>query len=174
MSLRASRHLFNALLRRLTRAPARFFDTTPVSRILARFTKDMETIDSALQSSGRACITGVLRFAASFAVMLYEVPSFAPFALFIAWLYVRIAPPYIRASRDLRRLESTHLSPLFSGFDELHRGIIHVRAFGMERRYQEAFFLKVSKAPIASYTRSADTSLYSCRSTLSSHLTMPM
>ena len=143
-SLQASRSLFLALLRRLTRAPARFFDVTPIGRILNRFTNDISTIDNALQSSVRNCLTGVLTFFASFAVMLFIVPAFTPFSIVIAWLYIRLAPPYIRASRDLRRLESVSLSPAFAGFDELLRGIIHVRAFGMETRYQDTFYKRVS------------------------------
>ena len=47
------------------------------------------------------------------------VPSFLPFAFIIAYLYIRLAPAYILASRDLRRLELTSLSPTFAGFDEL-------------------------------------------------------
>jgi ABC-type multidrug transport system fused ATPase/permease subunit len=144
ISIRASRFLFDALLQRLTRAPVRFFDTTPIGRILNRFTTDINTIDDALQSSARDCLFGILNFLVSFGVILYVVPSFAPFAVFIAWLYIRLAPPYIRASRDLRRLESVSLSPAFAGFDELLRGIVHIRAFAMESRYQETFYARVS------------------------------
>ncbi|PPQ69785.1 hypothetical protein CVT26_014173 [Gymnopilus dilepis] len=144
-SLQASRRLFIALIQRLTRAPARFFDVTPIGRILNRFTTDINTIDNALQASARTCLGGVLNFIASFGVILFVVPTFAPFALFIAWLYIRLAPPYIQASRDLRRLESVSLSPAFAGFDELLRGIIHIRAFGMESRYQDSFYAKVDK-----------------------------
>ncbi|KAJ7103247.1 P-loop containing nucleoside triphosphate hydrolase protein [Mycena belliarum] len=144
-SLQASRSLFLSLLRRLTRAPARFFDVTPIGRILNRFTTDINTIDGALQNSARQCLSGVLNFIASFIVILAVVPTFGPFALCIAWLYIRLAPRYVRASRDLRRLESVSLSPAFAGFDELLRGIAHVRAFGMEQRYQDNFYLKVDK-----------------------------
>ncbi|KAF7337494.1 P-loop containing nucleoside triphosphate hydrolase protein [Mycena sanguinolenta] len=144
-SLQASRSLFLSLLRRLTRAPARFFDVTPIGRILNRFTTDINTIDGALQNSARACLSGVLNFIASFSVILAVVPTFAPFALFIAWLYIRLAPSFVRASRDLRRLESISLSPAFAGFDELLRGITHVRAFGMEQRYQDRFYARVDK-----------------------------
>ncbi|KAG6842469.1 hypothetical protein C0991_007599 [Blastosporella zonata] len=144
-SLKASRSLFISLLERLTRAPARFFDITPIGRILNRFTTDINTIDGQLMNSARACISGILNFLASFTVILVVVPSFAPFALFIAWLYIRLAPPYIQASRDLRRLESISLSPTFAAYDELLRGISHVRAFGMEQRYQNQFYGKVDK-----------------------------
>src|SRR6266540_1084821 len=107
-----------------------FFDTTPIGRILNRFTTDINTIDDALQRSARDCLAGILNFLVSLGVILYLVPSFVPVALFIAWLYIRLAPQYVRASRDLRRLESISLSPALAGFDELLRGIAHIRAFG--------------------------------------------
>ncbi|KAI0636054.1 P-loop containing nucleoside triphosphate hydrolase protein [Trametes polyzona] len=144
-SLQASRSLFVAMLQRLSRAPARFFDVTPIGRILNRFTSDINTVDHALHASGRAALSGMLNFIISFSVIISVVPSFAPFALFIAWLYIRLAPSYVRASRDLRRLESVSLSPAFAGFDELLRGLPHVRAFGMEERYQDRFYKRVDK-----------------------------
>lgn len=144
-SLQASRSLFVSLLNRLSKAPARFFDVTPIGRILNRFTSDINTVDGALQNSARAALSGILNFLASFGVIMVVVPTFAPFALIIAWLYIRLAPQYVRASRDLRRLESVSLSPAFTGFDELLRGLAHVRAFGMEARYQDGFYKKVDK-----------------------------
>ncbi|KAJ3988444.1 P-loop containing nucleoside triphosphate hydrolase protein [Lentinula detonsa] len=144
-SLQASRSLFLELMNSLVRASSRWLDTTPIGRILNRFTTDINTIDGALQNSARNCLGGVLNFLASFMVILVVIPTFAPFALFIAWLYIRLAPPYIRASRDLRRLESISLSPAFAGFDELLRGLAHIRAFGMEKRYQNNFYNKVDK-----------------------------
>lgn len=144
-SLQASRSLFIAMLQRLSRAPARFFDITPIGRILNRFTSDISTVDHSLQSSARAALSGTMNFIISFGVIISVVPSFAPFAIFIAWLYVRLAPSYVRASRDLRRLESVSLSPAFAGFDELLRGLPHVRAYGVEERYQDRFYKRVDK-----------------------------
>lgn len=142
-SLQASRSLFTAMLVRLTRAPSRFFDVTPIGRILNRFTSDINTVDSALQASARAALAGGLTFCASSLFIVWIIPQFGPFALVIAWLYIRLAPTYIQASRDLRRLESVSLSPAFAGFDELLRGLSHVRAFAMEQRYQDRFYQRV-------------------------------
>ncbi|PKC07157.1 P-loop containing nucleoside triphosphate hydrolase protein [Rhizophagus irregularis] len=47
-SLQASKKLYNQLLVRVIKAPLRFFDTTPIGRILNRFSKDFEIIDSIL------------------------------------------------------------------------------------------------------------------------------
>ncbi|OBZ72651.1 ATP-dependent bile acid permease [Grifola frondosa] len=121
-SLQASRALFVAMLQRLSGAPSRFFD-----------------------GSARQALSGALNFVASFLVIIWVVPMFAPFAIIIAWLYIRLAPSFVRASRDLRRLESISLSPAFAGFDELLRGLPHVRAFGMEERYQDRFYSRVDK-----------------------------
>ena len=142
-SLQASRTLFQRMLRRLCHAPSRFFDITPVGRILNRFVSDIGAVDGAVNNSARGALAGVLSFITSFGVIVWVVPFFTPVALFISWLYVRLAPPYVRTSRDLRRLESISLSPAFAGFDELLRGLIHVRAYGFEQRYQDRFYKRV-------------------------------
>ncbi|KIJ32692.1 hypothetical protein M422DRAFT_52742 [Sphaerobolus stellatus SS14] len=137
--------LFRAMLFRLCRAPIRFFDVTPLGRVLNRFVTDFGTIDGALNDSVRRTLAGILTFVSSFGVIVVLVPSFLPAALFIAYLYVRLAPAFILASRDLRRLELTSLSPTFASFDELLHGLAHVRAFAMEARYQDQFYKKVDR-----------------------------
>jgi ABC-type multidrug transport system fused ATPase/permease subunit len=102
-------------------------------------------VDGSLQNSARGAIGGTLNFLISSIVIIWVVPSFAPVALILSWFYIRIALPYIQASRDLRRLESISLSPAFAGFDELLNGLPHIRAFAMEERYQESFYKKVDK-----------------------------
>lgn len=144
-SINASRLLFLKMLSRVSRAPTSFFDRTPIGRILNRFTADIGAVDNALLVSVRSALVGTVAFVASFGVIVLVVPRFAPFALAIAAVYIKLAPPYVKASRDLRRLESVFLSPAFSGFDELLHGLIHVRAFGREMDFQERFYTVVDK-----------------------------
>lgn len=47
-SLRASNRLFLGLLQSVCHAPLQFFEVTPISQIISRFNKDMETIDSSI------------------------------------------------------------------------------------------------------------------------------
>ncbi|KAG8930351.1 hypothetical protein FRC00_001199 [Tulasnella sp. 408] len=136
-SLNASRTLFSATLDRVSRAPTSFFDRTPIGRILNR----RRSPDAKFPES----YIGNYRFLASFGVIILVVPRFAPFALVIAAVYIKLAPSYVKASRDLRRLESVFLSPAFSGFDELLHGLIHIRAYGMEMAFQERFYNIVDK-----------------------------
>ena len=102
-------------------------------------------MDGKLHNSARDAIGGMLNFLISSFVIVWVVPNFAPVAVILAFFYIRIALPYIRTSRDLRRLESISLSPAFSGFDELLNGLPHIRAFAMEERYQESFYKKVDR-----------------------------
>lgn len=142
-SLEAGRSLFKGMLLRLIRAPSRFFDVTPLGRILNRFTADMSIIDSQVLSTSRTAISGITIFVSSFLFIVIIIPQFTPLAILISYLFFSLSPRYVRASRDLRRLESVATSPAFAGFDELLRGIAHIRAFGMEREYQDTFYKKV-------------------------------
>jgi ATP-binding cassette, subfamily C (CFTR/MRP), member 1 len=44
-SLRISKNIFQGLLKVVLRAPMWFFDITPLGRIIARFTSDMDKVD---------------------------------------------------------------------------------------------------------------------------------
>ena len=66
----------------------------------------------------------------------------------------------------------TSLSPAFAGFDELLRGITHVRAFGMEQRYQDRFYDKVIVCLDSVNTGRTDSLVTHPRETSSSPLIM--
>lgn len=51
MQVRAAVNLHNALLDKVLRLPVSFFDTNPSGRVLNRFTRDTEVMDSVLPLS---------------------------------------------------------------------------------------------------------------------------
>ncbi|KAG8689189.1 hypothetical protein FRC11_003875, partial [Ceratobasidium sp. 423] len=134
-SLRASKHLFNELLRTIVYAPIRYFDITPAGRILNRFGRDVQTVDSSLSASLRNCSHWLATFFAGLLTVSVILPPFLLPAAIIAWLYYLIALKYVRTARDLKRMESNSRSPIFSSFAELLEGIVTVRAFSAEQRF---------------------------------------
>lgn len=74
--LRASKYMFEELLEVILRAPMAFFDTTPVGRIMNRFSKDLYTIDEDLVSSLRSYLTTVMPVLSTIIVVTSVTPMF--------------------------------------------------------------------------------------------------
>ncbi|CAE6451725.1 unnamed protein product [Rhizoctonia solani] len=132
-TLRASRTLYEKMLHSVMTSPSRFFDKTPSGRILNRFSKDIDTIDSGIQTFMVSVLTQALILLVAVVTIVYAVPYFIFPAVLIAYLHVWFSGGYVSASRDLRRIEATTRSPVVASFSELLAGIVTVRAFGAER-----------------------------------------
>ncbi|TFY53857.1 hypothetical protein EVG20_g9943 [Dentipellis fragilis] len=142
-ALRASRVLFRRLLERVVRATMRWHDTTPQGRMLNRFSKDIETIDSSLAFSLQAVNSSLATFAASVITVAVIFPFFLIPAFIIGIVYRKLAIGYLNTGRDLRRMESNTRSPIFSEFNELLEGIVTVRAFSAEQRFLDTLHTKI-------------------------------
>ena len=55
--LRASGLLHNNMLKRIMRAPMSFFDTTPLGRIVNRFSRDVDVMDNSFPGNLGAFLT---------------------------------------------------------------------------------------------------------------------
>ncbi|ORZ17379.1 P-loop containing nucleoside triphosphate hydrolase protein [Absidia repens] len=133
--LRASKTLYAELLHRVLRAPLRFFDTTPIGRILNRFAKDIETIDSTIPNDMLNFIIQWLVVISSIITVSSVLPVFILPMLIVAALSIGVGVMFISTSRELRRMDSVSRSPLFSHFTETIVGVTTIRAFGATRRF---------------------------------------
>ncbi|KAL7422691.1 hypothetical protein Q5752_001982 [Cryptotrichosporon argae] len=150
-SYRACTTLHDRLLDSVMHSTIRFFNTTPVGRIINRFTKDVETIDGSLNWTLRTIIIYVASLISAIVLVAVIVPSFLLPAAVISYLYYRYSVIYLKTGRSLRRLESTLKSPVFSGFGELLDGIVSVRAFSVERRFLATLCEQLDKSHSAFY-----------------------
>ncbi|KDR78080.1 hypothetical protein GALMADRAFT_224469 [Galerina marginata CBS 339.88] len=151
-ALRASRILFRQLLVTVVRATFRFHDTTPQGRMLNRFGKDVETIDSSLAGSLQAVNSSLAGFFAAIITVAVVFPYFIIPAFFIGFAYRAFAIGYLNTGRDLRRMESNSRSPIFSDFGELLDGIVTVRAFSAEKRFLNNLHVKIDTTTKMWYT----------------------
>ncbi|KAF8518374.1 hypothetical protein BU17DRAFT_90966 [Hysterangium stoloniferum] len=143
--MRSGLVLFENLLTNLSGATFRFFDTTPIGRILNRFGKDFESIDQLLPFMLHHCSSSIASFMGAVVTVIFVVPWFLPVAAVIAYLYFRLSIGYLTTGRDLRRMESTTRSPIMAGFSDLVSGIVTVRAFSAESKFLKGHFNRVDK-----------------------------
>ncbi|KGB75304.2 ATP-binding cassette transporter [Cryptococcus deuterogattii R265] len=150
-SYRAAVTIHDRLLDRIMRATVRFFSVTPLGRIINRFSRDVEVIDSSLNGALRTVLIYVASLLAAIGVVAFIVPWFLVPAALISYLYYQYSVLYLRVGRSLRRLEATLRSPIFSGFAELLDGVISVRAFSAEARFMEQLCKQVDQTNQAFY-----------------------
>ncbi|CAL1598298.1 unnamed protein product [Knipowitschia caucasica] len=128
-------HMFNSILK----TPVRFFDTNPIGRVLNRFSKDIGLLDNNLPVTFIdflqlfLMILGVVAVAAS-VIPWILVPVLV---LFLVFLYVRRY--FLQTSRNIKRLEATTRSPVFSHLSSSLHGLWTIRAFGATERFQNIF-----------------------------------
>ncbi|CAE6396795.1 unnamed protein product [Rhizoctonia solani] len=150
-TLRASRLLYEKMLRSVMRSPSRFFDKTPSGRILNRFSKDIDTIDGGLQDFMIRVISQFIALSVAVGTIIYAVPFFIVPAFVIAYIHLWFARGYINASRDLRRIEANTRSPIVSSFSELVVGIVTVRAFGSEKSFLNNLYKRLDRTQAATH-----------------------
>lgn len=129
--------LHEGMLQRVLRSPMSFFETTPVGRIMNRFSKDMESVDKELMHLWLYFLEILLSVLKSVVMILVALPLFAVVIFPFSFLFLLIQRFYITASRQFKRLESTTRSPINSMFAETLSGISTIRAFAAEQRFQQ-------------------------------------
>lgn len=138
-TLTASRLLHSLMLDRIIRAPMSFFDTTPQGRILNRFTKDIDAIDTNIRMNIRQYLTSIFRSIVTAIIISIESPFFLVFVIPLALMYYLVQKYYVATSRQLKRIEATSRSPVYSHFSETVAGTTSIRAFGVSDLFINEF-----------------------------------
>ncbi|KAI1704940.1 ABC transporter domain-containing protein [Ditylenchus destructor] len=112
-----------------------FFDTTPLGRILNRFGKDIEVVDSVLTMNFRHFAICIMQVVATLAVICITTPVFVFAIIPLAMIYYMSLKFYVPTSRQLKRLESINRSPIYSHFGETIQGSSSIRAFGKTEEF---------------------------------------
>ncbi|GAA6015204.1 hypothetical protein JCM11491_000503 [Sporobolomyces phaffii] len=136
----ASKTIYRMLISRILGARIRFFDSTPTGRILNRLSKDTETIDQDISTTGSFFFFEIFAVIGIVATISVSLPAFLPAAAFISALYWFLGLMYRASSRELKRTESVTKSPIFSLFGEALSGVATLRAYGDGSRFMEQIF----------------------------------
>ena len=152
--IRAAKLLHNKMLEQILEAPMAFFglyldfllnkifkflfqfsDTTPIGRILNRFSKDVDTADMSLLWNVRSMFIQFFRTIVAFAMISLETPIILAAIFPLAVIYYLFQRIYIPSSRQLKRIDSTSRSPIYNHFSETVNGSTSIRAFGASEMF---------------------------------------
>nr|NP_995691.1 Multidrug-Resistance like protein 1, isoform K [Drosophila melanogaster]AAS64695.1 Multidrug-Resistance like protein 1, isoform K [Drosophila melanogaster] len=146
-----SKVLHETLLSYVFRWPMELFDTTPLGRVVNRFSKDVDTIDNVLPMLWRMVISQAFAVLATIVVISLSTPIFLAVIVPIAFLYYFAQRFYVATSRQLMRLESVSRSPIYSHFSETVTGASTIRAYNVGDRFIEESDAKVDKNQVCKY-----------------------
>ena len=155
--VKASTTLHANLTKSILRAPSSFFDTTPIGRILSRFSKDMYAIDVELTDHMDFFLFSVLNIFLSLIVIIFVSPWFALIVPPLGFIYIKVLNYFREVSRETKRLDSISRSPIYAQFSETLGGISAIRAYGVTARFVTDFEQKIDSNTCANYnSKSAD------------------
>ncbi|KAK0521422.1 hypothetical protein OC834_006672 [Tilletia horrida] len=125
--------LHRRLLSAVLAAPLSFFESRSSGQILNRFSQDLSAADSQWTLYMGAFIACLLSVMGSMILMVISAPYLIIIVVVVAVLVYVIRLYYLPNSRQLRRLEMSSKSPLYTLFGDSTTGLAVIRAFGRER-----------------------------------------
>ncbi|KAJ3043701.1 hypothetical protein HDV00_004474 [Rhizophlyctis rosea] len=133
--VRAARTLHHDAARRILNAPVRFYDTTPLGRIINRFSKDMDGLDNTIADSFRMFTITLAGSISTFILIIYATPWFAAVLAPVMVAYYFVQKIYRSVSRELKRVDSLTRSPLYAHVGETLTGLPTIRAYRDQERF---------------------------------------
>lgn len=144
----AGRILHDDALKATLAADVRFFDATPVGRILNRFSRDVDSAEHKLPWSFENTVRALFYTIGSVAVLLAILPAMIAVVIPVLVLFARLQASYRSSAREAQRLMSISRSPRFAHFKETLSGLTVIRAF-----HRTDYFVETFHATLAEYQR---------------------
>lgn len=150
--IEAGQIFHDSMLKSVLAAKMRFFDSTPVGRILQRFSRDVESVDIHLQWSFNHTIHALFQITISFLLIVFVLPWLILFLLPVLLIYYKTQNDYRRVAREVKRLDSVARSPRYAHFKETLQGLHVIRAFGQVDWSMQQFYSKLAHSTRLSFT----------------------
>ncbi|CAB3994460.1 multidrug resistance-associated 7-like [Paramuricea clavata] len=131
----AAQVIHEKLLKSILRAPISFFDVTPIGRVVNRFSSDTYSIDDSLPFMMNIFMAQLFGVAGTICITCYGLPWFLVVLLPLAFLYYKIQNYYRKTSREVKRLMTVSLSPVYAHFSETLSGLATIRALRASGRF---------------------------------------
>lgn len=143
MTLKACTTVHDKLLHSILRSKMQFFETTPSGRIINRMSKDLDALHYKIPQSVKEFLFCLSAIIALDMIVSLSTPLFVVTLVPIYFIYSFIQRYYVSSTRQLRRIESTSSSPIYTHYSESITGAETIRAFKAQRKFtrQMEFYL---------------------------------
>ncbi|PWW78291.1 P-loop containing nucleoside triphosphate hydrolase protein [Tuber magnatum] len=138
-----ARRIHEKLVSAVLYSPIRFFDTTPVGRIINRLSNDIAALDNNLGPYVNIVFDQLLDIVFRAAVMTGLLPAFLLPTILVSFIGITCGELYVRAQIGVKRIISVKESPLISHFGDTISGIVTIRAFSCQERFREENIKKI-------------------------------
>ncbi|KAL6449932.1 YOR1 Oligomycin resistance ATP-dependent permease YOR1 [Candida maltosa Xu316] len=138
-------------IKKVLHAPMSFMDTTPMGRILNRFTKDTDVLDNEIGDQLRFFLFTLSNIIGVLILCVIYLPWFAIAIPFLGILFVSIANYYQASAREIKRLEAIQRSFVYNNFNETLTGMTTIKAYHATHEYLEKNNVLIDKMNEAYY-----------------------
>lgn len=150
-TLRASSTMHNDIFEKMMASPMKFFDTTPVGRIINRFSSDLDEIDVRLPSTSEMFLQNVLLILFALGIISYVSPWFLIALLPLIVCFVLLNIIFTSGVRELMRMNAITKSPVISHVTATVQGISTVHAYGKTEQFLDKFHNLLDKNSVYFY-----------------------
>ncbi|KAJ3315207.1 hypothetical protein HDU76_002250 [Blyttiomyces sp. JEL0837] len=151
LRLLASKKIHEQMLHRVLRAPMRFFEVTPIGRIMNRFTNDISSVDRRVSIAAGNSLYNLTLITFVLGTISMFLPALIVIIIPIGYIYIQIGLYYIRTSQSLKRISAVTKTPILSLFFETLNGVSVIRSFKHIDRFEKEFSRRVDDNNRSSY-----------------------
>ncbi|GMF97566.1 unnamed protein product [[Candida] boidinii] len=133
----ASQRLNIDALEKMLHVPMGFLDTTPLGRILNRFTKDTDVLDNEIAEQARMFLFGSGNMIGIYIMCIIYLPYFAISLPFVLFYFICLFNFYQSSAIEVKRIEGVQRSLVYSNFNEILQGNETIKRYGNGEMFTE-------------------------------------
>ncbi|KAH9911186.1 P-loop containing nucleoside triphosphate hydrolase protein [Fomitopsis serialis] len=151
-TIRGGRSIHESLISSVLGTTLRWLDRTPASRIIARCTQDIQSVDGEISKTWGVIMELNISMLIKVVAVVIMSPIFLVVAVAVAIAGGLVGQIYMKAQLTVKREMSVAKAPVLGHFGAAFAGLVSIRAYGAQDAFKEVSYQRIDR-----YTRAART-----------------